>query len=77
MELVPTLPAIATTDTDGDGSHEFAEVAAAGHYYVGGVKTLEGAERWARVGLANKLMPGQPVTLDLSANASWTQPKTL
>jgi hypothetical protein len=76
VELVPTLPAVATTETDRDGSYEFAEVPATGRYYVVGVKSLEGAEPWAMVGLTNKLVAGQRVSLDLSANDPWTQPKT-
>ena len=76
VELVPTLPAVATTETDRDGSYEFAEVPASGRYYVVAVKTLEGAEPWAMVGLTNKLVAGQRVTMDLSANDPWTQPKT-
>ncbi len=76
VELVPTLPAVATTETARDGSYEFAEVPAAGRYYVLGVKTLEDAEPWAMVGLTHRLVPGQRITLDLSPNDPWTHPKT-
>lgn len=76
VELVPTLPAIATTETGGDGSYEFAEVPAAGRYYVLGVKTLEDAEPWAMIGLTQRLEPGQRITLDLSPNDPWTHAKT-
>ncbi|MFZ0962504.1 MAG: hypothetical protein WAO35_16530 [Terriglobia bacterium] len=71
--LVPTLPSIATTETDRDGQYEFAGVPAAGRYHVVGVKIVEGAEPLVIVGMTNRLRAGERVTLDLSANTPWTR----
>lgn len=76
VEMVPTLPAVATTETDRDGAYEFAEVPAAGRYYVVGVKPVEGAEPLAMVGFINKAPAGVRITLNLSANDPWTRSTT-
>ncbi len=76
VEMVPTLPAVATTETDRDGGYEFAEVPALGRYYVVGVKPVEGAEPLAIVGFTNKMQAGGRVTLNLSANDPWTRATT-
>jgi hypothetical protein len=74
--LVPTLPSVATTETDRDGQYEFAGVPAAGRYRVVGVKTVVGAEPIVMVGLTDKLRAGDRVKLDLSANFPWTRDAT-
>jgi hypothetical protein len=76
VALVPTLPSVATTETDRNGQYEFAGVPAAGRYHVVGVKTVEGAEPLVMVGITNKLRAGERVTLDLSANDPWTRDAT-
>jgi hypothetical protein len=76
VALVPTLPSVATTETDRNGQYEFAGVPAAGRYRVVGVKTVEGAEPIVMVGLTDKLRAGDRVTLDLSANFPWTRDAT-
>lgn len=72
VSLVPTLPSVATVETDRDGQYEFAAVPVASRYHVVGVKTVEGAEPLVMVGITNKLRAGERVTLNLSANDPWT-----
>lgn len=74
--LVPTLPSVATTETDRDGLYEFPGVPAAGRYQVVGIKAVDGAEPLVIVGITNRLRAGESVTLDLSANAPWTRAAT-
>jgi len=76
VDIVPTLPSVATTETDRDGGYEFAEVPAAGRYYVVGVKPVEGAEPLAMVGSTNKMRAGESVTPNLSANDPSTRAST-
>lgn len=76
VALVPTLHAVATTETDRDGQYEFAAVPAGDRYRVVGVKLVEGAEPIVMVGLTNKLKAGERVTLNLSANYPWTRDAT-
>jgi hypothetical protein len=76
MDMLPTLPAVATTETDRNGEYEFAEIPAAGRYKVVGVKTVEGAEPYLVVGMTNKLKPGERVIINLSANDPWTKATT-
>jgi hypothetical protein len=73
VALIPTLHAVATTETDRDGQYEFATVPAADRYRVVGVKLVEGAEPVMMVGLTDKLKAGESVTLNLSANYPWTR----
>jgi len=73
VALVPTLHAVATTESDRNGQYEFAEVPAADRYRVVGVKLVEGAEPIVMVGLTNRLKTGESVTLNLSANYPWTR----
>jgi multidrug efflux pump subunit AcrA (membrane-fusion protein) len=75
VEIVPTPPVVATTETDRDGQYEFAEVLAAGRYRMVGVKLVEGAEPLV-VGITEKLKAGERVTLNLSANSPWTRDAT-
>jgi hypothetical protein len=76
VALVPTLHAVATTETDRDGRYEFAAVPTADRYRVVGIKTVEGGEPLVTVGITNKLKPGESVTLNLSANDPWTRDAT-
>ena len=76
VNLVPTLPSVATTETDRDGQYEFAEVPATGRYKVVGVKKVEGAEPFLLVGMTNRLRAGERITLNLSANDPWTKATT-
>jgi hypothetical protein len=76
VALVPTLPSVATAETNRDGEYEFDTVPAAGRYHVVGVKTVEGAEPIVMVGVTNKLRAGDHVTLNLSANDPWTRAVT-
>jgi len=76
VTLVPTLPSVATTETDRDGQYEFAAVPAAARYRVVGVKIVQGAEPIVMVGLTEKLQAGARVKLDLSANFPWTRDAT-
>ena len=76
LDLVPTLPSVATTETDRDGQYEFAGVPVGGRYNVVGVKTVESAEPLVLVGTTYKLKAGESVTLNLSANDPWTRAKT-
>lgn len=76
VELLPTLHAAATTETDHNGKYEFAEVPSVGRYRVVGIKLVEGAEPLVVVGLTNELKPGASVTLNLSANFPWTRDAT-
>jgi hypothetical protein len=73
VNLVPTLPSVATVETDRDGQYEFTGVPAAGRYRIVGVKTVEGAEPLVIVGITDKLKAGERVTLNLSANDPWTR----
>jgi len=76
VKLVPTLPLVATAETDRNGQYEFPEVPAAGRYNVVGVQTVEGAEPIVMVGITNRLRAGERVTLNLSANDPWTRSVT-
>ena len=76
VDLVPSLPAVATAETDRDGQYEFPEVPATGSYHVVGVKTVEGGSPLVLVGMTNKLKAGDRVTLNFSANDPWTRAKT-
>ena len=76
VDLVPTLPSVATTETDRDGQYEFAGVPATGRYRVVGVKLVEGAEPVVVVGIVERLKAGERVTLNLSANFPWTRDAT-
>jgi hypothetical protein len=76
VNLVPTLPSVATTETDRYGQYEFPEVPAAGRYNVVAVKTVEGAEPLVMVGITNKLQAGDRITLNFSANDPWTRAVT-
>ena len=51
VALVPTLPSVATAETDRDGGYEFAAVPASGRYHVVGVKMVEGGEPIVMVGI--------------------------
>ena len=73
IELVPNLPAVASTETDRDGNYTFDDVPAAGRYQVVGVKQGEGGEPIVVVGVTQKLKAGDRVTLNFSANDPWTR----
>jgi len=70
-ELVPRLPATATTQTDREGFYRFDNVPALRRYQVVGVK-VEEDEPIVIVGLTPRLRSGQRVALDLSENDPWT-----
>jgi len=72
VELVPTLPSVARTETDREGFYEFGSVPAAGRYHVVGVKIEKDSEPLVVVGVTNKLKGGERVTLNFSANDPWT-----
>lgn len=76
VDLVPTLPAVATAETDRNGQYEFPTVPAAGRYNVVGVKAVQGGEPLVMVGVTNRLKAGDRVTLNLSANDPWTRATT-
>jgi hypothetical protein len=71
-QLVPTLAAAATAQTDRDGNYRFDAVPAGGRYQVVGVK-MEGGEATLIVGLTALLKPGAELKLNLSENDDWTQ----
>jgi hypothetical protein len=73
VALVPTLPSVANTETDREGSYRFENVPLAGRYQVVGVKEVEGGEPLLIVGVTNRLKAGAHVTLNLSANDPWTR----
>jgi len=76
VDLVPTLPAVATAETDRNGRYDFPAVPAAGRYHVVGVRAVQGGEPLVLVGITNRLKAGDRVTLNLSANDPWTMPTT-
>jgi hypothetical protein len=71
VELVPRLPAGATTQTDREGFYHFDAVPSRQRYQVVAVK-VEDDEPIVIVGLTPPLKPGQGVKLDLSENDPWT-----
>jgi len=72
VELIPTLPSVARTETDRDGFYQFDSVPAAGRYQVVGVKVIPDGEPLVIVGVTSKLKAGERVTMNLSANNPWT-----
>jgi hypothetical protein len=76
VALIPTLHAVATTETDRNGQYEFAAVPSSDRYRVVGIKLVEGAEPVVMVGLTEKLKAGESITLNLSANFPWTRDAT-
>ena len=74
FELIPKLPARATTKTGPDGSFSFDNVAPGRQYHVIGVKPEQGGSPIVIVARTVRLRPGQKLTLELSENQPWTGP---
>jgi hypothetical protein len=74
FELIPKLPATATTRTDPDGSFYFDNVAPGRQYHVIGLKPGEDGSPIVIVAKTPPLRPGQKLTLELSENDPWTGP---
>jgi hypothetical protein len=74
FQLVPTLPALATTKTGADGSFAFDNVAAGRPYHVIGIKSSEDGSPIVIVVKTSRLRAGERLNLELSENASWTGP---
>jgi len=74
FQLVPTLPAVATAKTGGDGSFAFDNVAPGRLYHVIGIKSSEDGSPIVIVVKTSRLRPGQQLKLELSENEPWTGP---
>ena len=74
FQLVPTLPAVATSKTGSDGSFAFDNVAPGRHYHLIGIKPGEDGSPIVIVVKTSSLRPGQQLNLELSENAPWTGP---
>jgi len=74
VQLIPTLPAVATAKTGADGAFSFDHLAPGKLYHVIGVKSGEDGSPIVIVVKTARLRPGQQVVVELSENAPWTGP---
>jgi hypothetical protein len=74
FELIPRLPATATTRTGPDGSFQFDNVTPNRQYHLIGVKRDEAGSPIVIVAKIPRLRSGQKLTLELSENDPWTGP---
>lgn len=74
VQLIPTLPAVATAKTGAEGAFSFESVAPGKLYEVIGVKSGEDGSPIVIVAKTARLRPGQQVAVELSENAPWTGP---
>jgi len=74
FELIPTLPAVATTKTGANGSFSFENLTPGRPYHVIGIKPGEGGSPIVIVVKTTRLRPGQQLALELSENEPWTGP---
>jgi hypothetical protein len=74
VQLIPTLPAVATAKTGADGAFSFENVTPGKLYHVIGVKPGEDGSPVVIVVKTARLRPGQQVAVELSENAPWTEP---
>ena len=77
FELIPTLSATATAQTDHEGSFFFDNVAPGRQYHLIGIKRDEDGRPIVIVAKTIRLRPGQKLTLELSENDPWTGPVVL
>ncbi|MBZ5562078.1 MAG: hypothetical protein LAP13_06620 [Acidobacteriia bacterium] len=75
--LVPNLPAIATAQTDRDGTFQFDNVSPGREYHLIGIKPAEGGSPIVVVETIKGLYSGGKVRLELSENDPWTGPLVL
>lgn len=75
--LVPNLPAVATAQTDRDGTFQFDNVLAGREYHLIGIKPAEGGSPIIVVETIKGLRSGGKVRLELSENDPWTGPLVL
>jgi hypothetical protein len=74
FQLIPTLPAVATAKTGGDGTFGFENVAPGRPYRVVAIKHSEDGSPIVMVAKTTRLRPGQQIALELSENDPWTGP---
>jgi len=77
FDLVPHLEAVATAETDRDGSFRFENLAPNRRYHVVGIKPPEGGSPIVVEAKIGQLRAGQRVALELSENDPWTGPLEL
>jgi len=77
FELIPKLSAMATAQTDHEGSFFFDNVAPGRQYHVIGIKRDEDGRPIVVVAKTTRLRPRQKLTLELSENDPWTGPVVL
>ncbi len=75
--LVPTLPAVASAQTDHDGTFQINNITPGRGYHLIGIKPPEGGSPIVVVKTIKGLRPGGRIQLELSENDPWTGPLVL